>query len=425
MILISEAVEIIKCESFSLGSEHVDLGNSVGRVLVEDVVADTDLPPFDRSQMDGFAVRADDTKNAPVGLKIIGESAAGKGFDSTVKLGEAVRIMTGARVPKGADSVQKVELTKELPGIAGSRGTRGTNGILDTPGPGTRDNGLYGIVEIREAAEKDKFIVAKGFEVKQGETVFAKGEIITPNMIASLAAFGCSEVKVFQQPAVAILPTGSEIVDVHEMPGKDQIRNSNSELLKALCKRSGAVANDFPIAKDDIAELKSQILKACESNDILIITGGVSVGKYDFTKAALGALGAEIFFERVQLKPGKPTVFARLGKTLIFGLPGNPVSAAVTFYLFVRKAILQIQNAAQTELRQGFAVMDAPVKAARERDTYLPAELVTDDGARVTAKPLKWRGSSDFIGFARAEALIVVPKGESFKKGEVARIAYL
>lgn len=398
MIPISEAIEIIRRETPFLGSEAVALSESVGRVLVEDIVADSDLPPFDRSQMDGFAVIANNTRNAPAILKIVGESAAGKGWHHELKSGEAVRIMTGAPVPNGADAVQKLELASELDASH---------------------------VTIAEPTEKGRFVIPKGFEINRGEKVFSKGEIVTANMIAGIAAFGYANVQVSKQPKVAILPTGSEIVEIDQTPGEDQIRNSNSPMLKVLAEKAGAAANSLPIARDSIAELKLQISFSAIANDILIITGGVSVGKYDFTKAALLELGAVVFFDKVQLKPGKPTVFAKLGDTLIFGLPGNPVSAAVTFYLFARLAISQMQSAAMAELRQGFAVLHGSIKGAKERDTYLPATLETDTKARLIANPLKWSGSSDFIGFAKAEALIVVPKGTSFEKGEVVEIAYL
>ena len=156
-----------------------------------------------------------------------------------------------------------------------------------------------------------------------------------------------------------------------------------------------------------------------------MITGGVSVGKYDLTKAVLIELGAEIFFDKVRLKPGKPAVFARLGKTLVFGLPGNPVSAAVTFHLFVRKAILTMQGATQTDLRKGFAVLATEAKAASERDTYLPSRLETNKLSQLVANPLKWQGSSDFIGFARADSLVFVHRGKHLAKGAVAEIVFL
>lgn len=398
MIDISKAIKIIQSEMVPLGVERVTLSVAVGRVLAEDIVADTDLPPFDRSQMDGFAVVAADTKTAPVSLEIIGESAAGKGWHKTMKPGQAVRIMTGAPVPKGSDAVQKVELTSE-----------------------TAD----GKVEVREPTTKGRFIVPRGAEIKARKMIFRSGQVLSENMIATLASFGYAKVKVGKTPQVSILGTGSEIVEIDKRPGRDQIRNSNSIMLDVLSRKCGAVTTVFPIARDSIAELKMAFRNAAQSADILVITGGVSVGKYDHTKTALAELGAEIYFEKVRLKPGKPAVFARLGKTLVFGLPGNPVSAAVTFHLFVRKALLALQGAAITDPQPGFAVIGADAKAARERDTYLPARLDTDTHGQLTAHPLKWQGSSDFVGFAGADALVFVERGKLVKKGEVAEIVYL
>jgi molybdopterin molybdotransferase len=398
MIDISKAVKIINRETKALGAEKIDLRYAVGRVLRENIVADNDLPPFDRSQMDGYAVFAADTRSAPVTLQIAGESAAGRGWHKTMQRGQAVRIMTGAPLPKGADAVQKVELTRET------------------------DNGQ---VEIREPSEKDRFIVRKGSEIKKGNTIFETGERITDAMIASLAAFGYSKVKVSKKPCVAILGTGSEIVEITKKPGRDQIRNSNSVMLDILARKFGAETNVFPISADEISNLRSQISNAVKKADVLVITGGVSVGKYDLTKAALLELGAEMFFDKVRLKPGKPAVFARLGKTLVFGLPGNPVSAAVAFHLFVRKAILAMQSASETDLRKGFAILASNAKAAKERDTYLPSRLETNKLGQLLACPLKWQGSSDFIGYARADSLVFVPRGLQLAKGEVAEIAFL
>lgn len=408
MIDISKAIKIIDRETGPLGSVRVELADAVTRVLREKIVADIDLPPFDRSQMDGFAVVAAATKHAPVTLKIVGESAAGRGWHKTMKRCEAVRIMTGAPVPKRADSVQKVELTTE-------------HGPVRTSGPG----GPVKFVEILEPAEKGRFIVRKGSEIKKGKTIFRSGEIITENMIATLAAFGYAKVKVGKRPRVAILGTGSEIVEVAKKPGRDQIRNSNSVMLDMFCRKFGAETTISPIVKDEISALRSEISKAAKSSDILVITGGVSVGKYDHTKTALIELGAEVFFDKVRLKPGKPTVFARLGRTLVFGLPGNPVSAAVTFHLFVRKAILKMQSAAATDLRKGVAVLTADAKAARDRDTYLPSRIETNKLGQLLAHPLKWQGSSDFIGFAQADSLVFVPRGSVVRKGAVADIVFL
>src|SRR5438067_1922785 len=222
MILISEAIDIVRWETPQLAAEPVALVDSVGRILAEDIAADTDLPPFDRSQMDGFAVRAEDTSNAPVKLKIVGESAAGRGWHHEMKPGEAVRIMTGAPVPAGCNAVQKVELTSE-------------------------DSDF---VTIHEAVEKGRSIVRKGSEMRNGETVFKTGEIVTENMIAPLAAFGYANVKVGKRPRVAILTTGSEVIELSQKPGRDQIRNSNSVMIDVFCRRLGAETTVFPIAID-------------------------------------------------------------------------------------------------------------------------------------------------------------------------------
>ncbi len=408
MIAISAALKIIDAKTNSLGAEKVAIDASVGRILREDIVADTDMPPFDRSQMDGFAVVAADTIATPATLTIVGESAAGKGWHKSLRRGEAVRIMTGAPVPKGADAVQKIELTNENRASYGKPAGQAVQ-----------------TVGISEHTEQGRHIVYRGSEIKKGTTIFREGAVVTENMIATLAAFGYSSVKISRPPRVAILGTGSEIVEIEKKPGRDQIRNSNSVMLDVLCRKFGAETKIFPIVKDEISDLKFEISKAAESSNIVVLTGGVSVGKYDYTKTALDELGAEIFFDKVRLKPGKPVVFARIGKTLVFGLPGNPVSAAVTFHLFVRKAILKMQGATATEMRTGFAVLAANAKAARERDTYLPSRLETNKLGQSITHPLKWQGSSDFVGFAQADSLIFVAKGKMVANGEVARVVYL
>jgi molybdenum cofactor synthesis domain-containing protein len=259
-------------------------------------------------------------------------------------------------------------------------------------------------------------------------------------MIAALASFGCAKIKVGARPKVSILATGSEIVDVSETPSQDQIRNSNSIMLDVFARKSGAETEVLPLVKDDFDALKNQIADAVGLNGnsqniesgiinhkskILLVTGGVSVGDYDFTKPALRELGAEIFFEKVSLKPGKPTVFAKLNDKLIFGLPGNPVSVAVTFYLFVRTAILQMQRARDCKLKKGFAVAGGKIKGAKERDSVLPVSLTTDETGKLIIESLRFSGSSNFIAFARADALVFVPQGKTLEKGEAALIAYL
>ncbi len=397
MITISTALDIIERETPKLVAERVAIEDSVGRVLAEDVVADTDMPPFDRSQMDGYAVRAADTKDAPAVLRLVGESAAGRGWKGRLKAGEAVRIMTGAPLPAGADAVQKIELTSEADGT----------------------------VTINEPTAKGRFIVSKGKEVKRGATVLRRGTRISPANISVPAAFGYAKLKVSKRPRVAILATGTEIVPVAKRPKPDQIRNSNSLMLASLCQSAGAETVILPTVGDKLSDLTAAIASAAKTSDLVITTGGVSVGKYDLTKEAVAGLGAEIFFEKVKLKPGKPTVFARVKKAYFFGLPGNPVSAAVTFHLLVRRALMLMQSASAIELPSGFAVIEGEAKGTRERDSYLPATLATDAEGRLLAVPLRWHGSSDFIGFASADALVKIPAGGSLASGEVCEVLFL
>ena len=409
MIPYTEAFDIIDRETTPLGTSSVALGDAVGRILAEDIVADTDLPPFDRSQMDGYAVKASDTLTAPVELRIVGESAAGRGWPGELKIGEAVRIMTGARLPAGADAVQRLELSAESPAL------------LQRAAEQDETVETSSIVRILEPTEANRFIVAKGAEIVAGTKVFSKGEPVTAGMVAGMAAFGYSNVAVGLRPRVAVLSTGSEIVRIDQKPAADQIRNSNAPMIAAFLAECGGKAEELAIVRDNVEQLTESIAKAAGNSDVLIITGGVSVGKYDLTKDVLRSLGAEIYFEKVRLKPGKPTVFGRLGRTLIFGLPGNPVSAAVTFQLFARRAVLGMQGAADTSLRSGFAVAAKRGKGTAERDTFLPAAIDTNDAGRTIATPLKWLGSSDFIGFAKAEALIFIPAGSHVAEGDVVR----
>ncbi|HEV2904031.1 MAG TPA: molybdopterin molybdotransferase MoeA, partial [Pyrinomonadaceae bacterium] len=228
-------------------------------------------------------------------------------------------------------------------------------------------------------------------------------------------------VKVGRRPRVAVMATGSELVDVAHKPVRDQIRDSNNCTIEAYAKLAGATVERAPLAGDDTELLKKQMAAALEHCDVLVTSGGVSMGVYDFTKTAFRELGAEIFFERVALKPGKPTVFGKIGDRLIFGLPGNPVSVAVTFNLFARTALQAMQGAKEKTLPEVTTVLARNVKASPDRDSYLPAVLRTDEDGRLLAEPLKWGGSSDFVSFARANGLIIVPAGAAFAAGDGAK----
>ncbi len=400
LLPVSEALRIVLAETPPLEPVTIALAAARGRVLAENVSADSDLPPFDRAQMDGYALRANDTTNAPVRLRLVGEAAAGRGWQGTLQAGEAVRIMTGAPVPAGADCVQQVEVTRELAGSA--------------------------FVEIDKRTQSGQFITRRATEIKKGERVLRTGATINAAMMAALASFGYARVLVGARPRVCVLATGTELVAVNEQPGADQIRDSNTYSLRAYAEAAGADVEQLPFAGDDVELLQRMIAEAAERADVLILSGGVSMGSYDFTKPALHALGAEVFFERVSLRPGKPTVFARMGRTLVFGLPGNPVSVSVTFNLFARTALRALQGARDAALAEEHAVLGRAVKGALERASYLPAQLRTDDAGRLVAEPLRWGGSSDFVAFTRADALVIVDAGiKTIEGGAVVRVVRL
>ncbi|HEV2799792.1 MAG TPA: gephyrin-like molybdotransferase Glp [Pyrinomonadaceae bacterium] len=404
MIPVPEAIRIVSEHTPRLPAEQVALHAARGRVLAEDVIADTDLPPFDRALMDGYAVRAADTEaarpGAPVRLSVVGEAAAGAGWRGEMRAGEAVRIMTGAPVPAGADSVQQVEVTRE-----------------------TADGAF---VEIERATAPAQFITRRATEVTRGARVLRAGETLGAASMAALASFGYARVLCGARPRVSVVATGSELVEVAAQPGADKIRDSNTYSLLAYAEAAGAIVEPAPFATDDAELLQRLIAEQAERSDVLVLSGGVSMGVYDFTKTAMRALGAQVFFERVSLRPGKPTVFARLGRTLVFGLPGNPVSVSVTFNLFARTAIRAMQGAHEAALTEEQAVLGRDLKGTAERASYLPAKLQTDDAGRLVAEPLRWGGSSDFVAFTRADALVIVEAGvKTVEAGAVVRIVRL
>jgi molybdopterin molybdotransferase len=381
MITVEQALKIVLERVEPLGSETVPLDQAHGRISAQTVNADIDLPPFDRARMDGYAVRADDVRQAPVTLKLIGEIAAGAQFHQQVGPGEAVKIFTGAPVPEGADAVQKVEVTESHDGS----------------------------VVIREPVKPGQFITPRASEVSSGHRIADAGfEIGAPEM-AALASFGYSEVKVSRRPRVAVISTGSELVDVSTKPTGAQIRNSNSYSIGSYCLRAGALVHNLGTVEDTLEATRTALAGAADRRDLVITSGGVSMGDYDLVKAALKNIGAEIFFDRVIIRPGKPIVFARRGATFFFGLPGNPVSTSVTFNVFARPAILKMQGHNSPTLPTIRAILSRQLTDGSSRRSYLPSRIRIDEG-RAIAEPLKWEGSSDLVAFMRANSLIIVPE---------------
>ncbi len=380
MIPVDEALEIVLKHTPSLGVEEVPLTEVLGRVLAEDVRTDTDLPPFDRSAMDGYALRAEDVAQAPVVLDVAGQIRAGQWPDRPLPAGQAVQVMTGAPVPAGATAVQPVEKTRPVDG-------------------GRR-------VEILEPVAAGAHIARQGAEGHAGDEVLARGGTLDPASVAVLASVGKAKVLVGRRPTVSILITGDELVDVWDAPTRGRIRNSNGYALLAQARWAGADAQPLGVVPDQAPRI-AEAVRAGFASDVLVISGGVSAGAFDLVEEVLARFDVGFLFTKVAIKPGAPLVFGRRGDKLVFGLPGNPVSAQVTFDLFVRAALLRMQGARVVTRPQVEVELLEAVTNRSGRRNHLPARVHLE-GGRLVATALRSVGSADVVAHARANALVVL-----------------
>jgi len=379
VIPVEEALEIVLREAPVLPPEEVPLDEALGRILAEEVRSDVDMPPFDRAAMDGYAVRAADVAEAPVALEVVGEVPAGQWPGVEVGPGQAVRIMTGAPVPGGATAVQPVEKTRALDEFR---------------------------VTILEPVAAGAHIAPRGCEVRAGDVVLERGRALGPAAVAVLAATGHSRVRVGRRPKVAVLVTGDEIVGAEATPGPGQIRNSNGPAVCAQARLAGADVRSLGTAPDQQDAIVGALREGLGA-DVLVVCGGVSAGDYDLVEPALEELGFSFRFTAVAIKPGAPLVFGRRGDTLVFGLPGNPVSAQVTFDLFVRAALLRMQGrGGAARARVGVELL-GPVKNRSGRKAHVPARARWERG-RLVARPLRSMGSGDLVAHSRANVLVVI-----------------
>jgi molybdopterin molybdotransferase len=394
LLTVAQAIAIIDCVPVAPLIERLPISQALGLYLAEDVVADRDYPPFDKSLMDGYAVRAADVAAVPVELRLIGEVAAGGEASRTLGVGETMAIMTGAPLPAGADGVVPIEET-------------------------SREGD---VIRIEGAERPGRFIARRGADRRAGEIVLRRGVKLEAAQIAVAATVGATELEVHPRVRVAVLSTGDEIVPIDAMPGGAQIRNSNSLMLGALLRRMGCEVTDLGIARDDRETIRAAIARG-QAYDVLFITGGMSMGAYDYVPGLLKEMRYDLRITKLRIKPGKPFVFGVLegsglkaagsksaGQTngtgaFVFGLPGNPVSGFACTVRLASRLLVRLAGGEPME-RWLSARLTQALPANGAREFYQPAALTwAAEGLLVT--PLAWKGSADLFTFAAADALLV------------------
>jgi molybdopterin molybdotransferase len=384
MLSVADAEAIVLEHARLLPPVSVPLtAETLGQVLAEEIASDLDMPPYDKALMDGFAVRAADVCDGRATLAVIDEVTAGQTPRRPVGPGQATRIMTGAPIPPGADAVVMVERTQP----AGDGQVR----IDDKP------------------PEPGQNILPRGREMRRGDVVLSAGTVLRPQELGLLAGVGRTSALLHPRPEVAVLSTGDELVEAGQVPGPGQIRNGNGPMLLAHVQRAGGRPRSLGIARDTVESLHALLAEGLRAS-VLVLSGGVSAGKLDLVPDGLRALGVEAHFHKVAMKPGKPVFFGTRGSTLVFGLPGNPVSTLVCFELFVRPALRRLLGLAPgPNLVIAALARDFPYHS--DRPTYYPVRMeLTESGWRVD--PVPWFGSPDLRGLLPANAFAVFPAGE-------------
>ena len=395
MVEVREALALVLGECAPFRPEPFALEDALGLVLAEDAISDVDSPPFTKSLMDGFAVRALDLPDGTGMLRIVEEVTAGRVPTRPVGAGEATRIMTGAPIPAGADSVVRIEEC-EIDAAAG------TVRVVAPPfKPGTN-------------------VIEQGMALRRGERILPAGRLLRPQELGALAELGSPRVQARRRPRVAVLATGDELVPISATPGPGQIRNSNETMLVAQIRRAGAEPVALGIARDHRDELAEKIREGLR-HDVLVLSGGVSAGVLDLVPSELASAGVRQVFHRVNVKPGKPVWYGRSASCHVFGLPGNPVSSMVCFELFTRPAIRRLMGFDRAAPQPIRARLAAAHVARGDRPTYHPSRLQwTDTGPVVD--PVVWQGSSDLRATVEASAMALFPHEGTYRAGDVVEV---
>jgi len=386
MMQYEEALKYIFKNASPLPAEKVTVEDSVGRISKENIYSMLEMPPFDKAAMDGYAVYAQDVKNAPVNLRCIGLIQAGDIFKKKLNRAECVKIMTGAPMPAGAESVIMVEDTLQC-----------GDSVLAS-----------------KTVKKGENVCFKGEDLKQNQRILARGTMISPAHIAVLAAVGRRFVETVAKPEVAILNTGGEIIQPGVSLGKNKIYNSNGPMLQALLKSDGIKPCFLGIARDETRELKKAVKEGLKK-DVLLISGGVSMGDYDLVPEVLASLGVKKIFHKVNIKPGKPLFFGIKNKTLVFGIPGNPVSNFLSYLIFVRPALYKMMGYlyCKPEFKEGLVEKKFNTKTGRKH--FVLVKIAKEENQYRLA-PVVSHGSADIIALSKADGFMVVDKGCSTVK---------
>ena len=385
MISLAQAIEIAFSKAHTIGIEKVDLMDSTGRILAQDIFADADMPPFNKSAMDGYACR-----RADLGMELSVQEIipAGKTPTKTIGVGQCSKIMTGAQIPEGADTVFMVEYSEAT-----------ATGKVRFSGVKTNSN-----------------ICLKGEDLKKGDQVLKAGIHIKPQHIAILASVGEPKPLVYKRPVAGIISTGSELVNPEEKPGLSQIRNSNGPQLFAQSKSYGFGTNYYGIVPDDELKTRQIIEKSVAENDVTILSGGVSVGDFDFVPGIIQEMGFEIHFSKINIKPGQHTTFASKDDKYIIGLPGNPVSSFIQFEVFVLPFLRKLMNYEQLEMKLAFPICHDFTRKKPDREECLPVQI----NAQNEVQLVNYHGSAHIHAYHQAFGFINIPAGKAeLKKGEI------
>jgi len=404
MLQYEEALSRILEEVPSPTSERVALTDATGRIVAEEILSSIDLPPFDNSAMDGYAVRASDVASAkpdsPVALRLVGRIAAGENFSGEVTPGACVRLFTGSSLPGGADAVVMQEDT-----------------TVEAAAPKE--------IQILDPVKPWENVRFHGEDVKRGACLVVKGDTLDVGGVALLAATGCVEVAVSRRPLVGILATGSELREPGQSLQPGQIYESNRLAIAALVRKAGAIPRIYPLVTDLLEATRLALSNSFKECDIVVTSGGVSVGEMDFVKQALAELGGNLQFWKVAIKPGRPFVFGRIpsdqpltGHKLFFGLPGNPVSALVTFLLLVRPAILRWQGASNVALSTYPAILAEPLENQGERRHFMRVRISIDGRVHSAG----YQASHILSSFAAADGLVDVPPRSTLAAGTTVHV---